>query len=74
MSVTPGADLNLRTRSYISVVAGEGRWMQLGLVGRGIQSGHKLSGFVTYHPIIGKWGLEQNEEKAHLQMSFKNLS
>lgn len=49
--------------------------MKLGLVGRGIQRCNKLlSGFITYHPIIGKWGLEHKEEKAHLTMSFTNLS
>lgn len=49
--------------------------MKLGLVGRWIQRCNKLfSGFITYHPIIGKWSLEQKEEKAHLTMSFKNLS
>ena len=49
--------------------------MKLGLSGRGIHRRDKLSsGFITYHLIIGKWGSEQKEGKAHLKMSHKNLS
>lgn len=49
--------------------------MKLGLVVGGIQRCSKLfSGFITCHLILGKWGLEQKEEKAHLRMSFKNMS
>lgn len=71
--VTLSTDLNLRTQSYISVVWGG--LMKVGLEGRGMQRCHKLfSGFITYHSIIGKWGLEQKGEKAHLKMNFKNLS
>lgn len=49
--------------------------MKLGLAGRGIHRRNKLfSGFITYHLIIGKWGSEQKEGKAHLKISLKSLS
>lgn len=72
--VTLYAGLNLRTQSYISSSLG-GELMKLGLVGRGVRRCDKLFfGFLTYHSIIGEWGSEQKEEKAHLEMTFKNLS